>query len=59
MFFPHPCHMTNTYLEKLTIMGSLIKPVMTTDKTKDMIPILRPKVGKEFQSNLVYYFKCS
>ena len=40
-------------------MGALIRPIITTTKVKDVLPTLKPKIPKEFQSNLVYQFKCS
>ena len=59
MFLPYCGHATDTYIRKLTNMGALIRPIITTTKVKDVLPTLKPKIPKEFQSNLVYQFKCS
>ena len=59
MFLPYRGHLTDTYIMKLTNIGALIKPIITTTKIKDVLPSLKPKIPKEFQSNVVYEFKCS
>ena len=59
MFLPYRGHATDTYIKKLTNIGALIRPIITTTKVKHVLPTLKPKIPKEFQSNLVYQFKCS
>ena len=59
MFLPYRGPATDTYIKKLTNIGALIRPIITTTKFKDVLPTLKPKIPKEFQSNLVYQFKCS
>ena len=59
MLLPYCGHATDTYIKKLTNIGALIKPIITTTKFKDVLPPLKPKFPKEFESNVVYEFKCS
>jgi hypothetical protein len=59
MFLPYRGQATDAYIKKLTNIGALIRPIITTTKVKDVLPTLKPKIPKEFQSNLVYQFKCS
>ena len=58
-FLPYRGHATDTYIVKLTNIGALIKPILTTTKVKDVLPSLKPKIPEELQSNVVYEFKCS
>ena len=58
MFLPYRGHMTDTYIKNLTKMGALIKPIITTKKTKDALPTLKPRIPNELKSKVVYQFTC-
>ena len=51
--------MTDKYIERLTNVGALIKPILTTVKTKNVLPTLKSKIPKELESKIVYHFCCS
>ena len=48
MFLPYRGHATDTYTKKLTNIGALTRPIITTSKVKDVLPTLKAKIPKEF-----------